>query len=264
MFTETSYIGIDPSSGSNSVAYAAIDGNLKPEAIGMGHLDEALAYAGGRQHAFVAVHAPARPNLGILVDPAMMEQLALPIKDKKGIDMRLAEYQMTQRDLPVYQTPRKKEAAKSWMRAGYKLYERLQALGYSIFPYEGNERQLMETVPEACFHLWLPGTLLHQRSLEGCIQRQAALYDFKIEIPDPMEYYQEVTRHRIMMGSLPREMVYQPAEIQALAAAYVAWLAVNQPQSVEMLGDKNEGQIVLPIKNNKEIDQSGDEFMTKL
>lgn len=246
MFTEISYIGIDPSSGSNSVSYAAIDDNLKPEAIGLGNMEEALAFAGGRQRAFVAIHAPPRPNLGLLSDPTKLKQLALPMKDKKGFDIRLAEYLMMQRDLPVYRTPQKREAAKSWMRAGYKLYDRLRSVGYSIFPYEGNDRQLMETVPEACFKLWLPGKLLPQRSLEGCIQRQAALFDLEIDISDPMEYYQEITRHRILMGSLPREMVFQPAEIQALAAAYVAWLAVKQTESVEMLGDTKEGQIVLP------------------
>ncbi len=258
MFTETSYIGIDPSSGSNAVAYAAIDGNLKPEAIGLGNIDEALAFAGGRQHAFVAVHAPAQPNRGLLSDPARLEQLALPIEPGKHNDMRLAEYQMVQRQLPVYKTPGKAEAAKSWMRAAFKMIERLRGLGYAVFPDDdGGERQLLETVPEACFQLWLPGEVLPQRSLEGCIQRQAVLYDFGIEVPDPMEYYQEVTRHRIMLGALPRQMVYQPAEIQALAAAYMAWLAVNQGENIELLGDREEGQIVLPRKSIQNMDENG-------
>jgi hypothetical protein len=248
MFTEQCYIGIDPTPGKKAVAYAAIDGNLKTEAIGQGSMEETLAFAGGRQSAFVAVSAPPRPNQGILSDPDNIDQYSIPNKLDTPCDMRVGEYLLLQRNLKVYQTPAKVKAAKSWMQGAYKLYGRLTALGYSFFPADGQEKQLMETIPEACFQLWLSGEVLDRRSTEGRIQRQIVLYDLGLEINEPMEYYQEITRHRILTGKLPQSVVFSAHELTALAAAYMAWLAVNQPQDVEWVGDKNEGQIVLPKK----------------
>jgi hypothetical protein len=248
MFTEMSFIGIDPTPGMKAVAYAAIDGNLKPEAIGQGSLEETLAFVGGRQYAYVAISAPPRPNMGVLVDPASTDQYSLPLKAGSLSDMRVGEYQLIQRGLPVYQTPAKKLGAKSWMQAAFKMYDRLLALGYVFFPNEGSTKQLMETFPEACYHLWLSGKTLDRRSIEGQIQRQIVLFDFGLEINEPMEYFQEITRHRILNGLLPQGLVYGTSELEALAAAYTAWLAVNRPQEVEWVGDKDEGQIVIPKK----------------
>jgi predicted RNase H-like nuclease len=45
---------------------------------------------------------------------------------------------------------------------------------------------------------------------------------------------------------LPIEDLYQVEELDALVAAYTAWVAGTQPDQVSLLGDSLEGQIVLP------------------
>jgi predicted RNase H-like nuclease len=61
-----------------------------------------------------------------------------------------------------------------------------------------------------------------------------------------MLYFEEITRRRILKGVLPVENLLNPNELDALVAAYTAWLAATHPDQVSVLGDKVEGQIVLP------------------
>jgi predicted RNase H-like nuclease len=61
-----------------------------------------------------------------------------------------------------------------------------------------------------------------------------------------MKFFEEITRHRLLNGILPLELLYSPPELDALVAAYCAWLAKNQPAQVTLIGDKQEGQILLP------------------
>ncbi len=42
------------------------------------------------------------------------------------------------------------------------------------------------------------------------------------------------------------------AELQALALAYTAWMAANHPEEISVLGDVQEGQIVVPVKKMKD------------
>jgi hypothetical protein len=41
-------------------------------------------------------------------------------------------------------------------------------------------------------------------------------------------------------------MIYHAEQLDALAAAYVAWLSVHDPTSLTWLGEASEGQIALP------------------
>jgi predicted RNase H-like nuclease len=72
-------------------------------------------------------------------------------------------------------------------------------------------------------------------------------------IKDPMEFFEEITRHRLMKGVLPMEFIYSAEELDALVAAFTAYLTVNQPSEVVWIGDKEEGQIVLPVSGLKEV-----------
>ena len=61
-----------------------------------------------------------------------------------------------------------------------------------------------------------------------------------------MYIFEEITRHRLLNGVLPIEDLYQVEELDALVAAYTAWVAGTQPDQISFLGDSLEGQIVLP------------------
>jgi len=230
-----SFIGIDPSWGERTVGYAAIDHELQLTAIGQGKMKDALAFAGGRHNAIVAVHAPPRLNQGV-------------VRKMTGnqLDMRLGEEQMHQRELSIYKTPSQMSECKRWMVKGFTLYQRLFELGYQFNKSGDSAKQIIEAAPEACFQIWSQGKLLNKRSLEGRIQRQLLLYELGLDVSDPMHFFQEITRHRISMGMLPKEMILRPAELNALAGAYTAWMVVNQSENIELLGDAEEGQITLP------------------
>ena len=83
-------------------------------------------------------------------------------------------------------------------------------------------------------------------SLEGRIQRQLSLYALGMDIPDPMNFFEEITRYRLLKGILVEEGLYASAELNAIAAAYVAWAVIQRPGEVAFVGDEGEGQVVVP------------------
>ncbi|MBW8009930.1 MAG: DUF429 domain-containing protein [Chloroflexi bacterium] len=250
LFTRSIYIGVDPSGGARAIAYAALDYDLGLVALGHGDLEEVLAFVGGQKAAFVAVNAPQRPNQGLLLE--QVEQKLLTSKPTRWKDYRLAEYELWQRNIPTYKTPSQGGACKKWMQRGFSLYKRLQTVGYQTYPMKESEKQIMESPTTACYSVWLERPPLPKHGLEGRLQRQLKLFDIGLNIPDPMRFFEEITRHRLLQGNLPADVLYSGGELEALAAAYAAWMALNQPEGVTMLGDVKEGQIVVPVAELKQ------------
>jgi hypothetical protein len=93
---------------------------------------------------------------------------------------------------------------------------------------------------------------LPKPTLEGRLQRQVALFEHGEGIKDPMEFFEEITRHKLLHGIFPMELVYAAEELDALIAAYLAWCVINSPQDMIFIGDKQEGQIALPVAGLKE------------
>jgi hypothetical protein len=52
-----------------------------------------------------------------------------------------------------------------------------------------------------------------------------------------MEFFEEVTRYKLLQGILPSEHIYLSKELDALLAAYLAWMTVNRPQQLTSQGD---------------------------
>jgi hypothetical protein len=104
----------------------------------------------------------------------------------------------------------------------------------------------MEVYPHASYSVLLGVLPLQKHTLEGRLQRQLALYEQGLQVPDPMRFFEEITRHRLLKGILPLEELYSPGELDALVAAYTAWKTAVHPEDVALLGDPEEGQIVLP------------------
>jgi hypothetical protein len=88
-------------------------------------------------------------------------------------------------------------------------------------------------------------------TLEGRIQRQLVLHEHDLHIPDPMRLFEEITRHRLLQGVMPLQDLYSPGELDALVAAYTAWVAATRPSEALLLGDPEEGQIALPVSELK-------------
>lgn len=93
---------------------------------------------------------------------------------------------------------------------------------------------------------------LPKPTLEGRLQRQSALYENGVGIRDPMEFFEEITRRKLLHGVLPMDLVYASEELDTLMAAYMAFCVVNCPQEMILVGDPQEGQIALPVTKLKE------------
>ena len=115
-------------------------------------------------------------------------------------------------------------------------------------PYLTNNapRQWVETNPSECFRSLAGQTPLPRRTLAGQIQRALILYEQGLQIDDPMDFFEEITRHHVLAGVMPTELLYSASELDALVAACVAWMLVNKPVQVDLTKDLGEGMILIP------------------
>lgn len=130
------------------------------------------------------------------------------------------------------------------------LYEevRKKIIQSGIKPYLSNKapKQWVETNPTECFRTLSGQTPQSRRTLGGLIQRALILHDQGVQISDPMEFFEEITRHHLLAGVMPIELIYSASELDALAAAYITWLLVNKPVQVDLTRKQEEGMILIP------------------
>jgi hypothetical protein len=115
--------------------------------------------------------------------------------------------------------------------------------GFKSLSVKGSVKRWFETNAQDCFHALIDQSPLPRRTLEGRLQRCAILYEQGLQIRDPLDVFEEITRYKLMQGILPLEDIYSPKELDALVAAYVAWLAATSPgQTVA------RGEFILPAQ----------------
>jgi hypothetical protein len=250
-YTHTTFVGIDPTAGVRPFTYAALDGDLQLMALGQGDMDEVLAFVAGQRAALVAVCAPRRPNLGLMEQAEVRASLQPVPRPGRWTNFRMAEYQLRQRNITVPQTPARETDCPNWMRMGFSFFKRLEHLDYRAYPHEDGPHQSMEVYPHACFTVLLDRLPFPKHSLEGRIQRQLILHQCQVGLADPMLVFEEITRHRLLQGILPLDDLHPPEELDALVAAYTAWLASNQAGKITLLGHPDEGILVLPVAELK-------------
>jgi hypothetical protein len=251
LFTHTTFLGIDPTAGKRPFSFAALDNELSLLALSRGNIDEVLAFCAGQRHAFAAICAPRRPNQGLMLQTEVREVQTPPPRPGRWTNFRLVEYQLRQRNITAPQTSSEEESCPRWMQMGFTLYRRLEVLGYRSYPDEDQSRQYIEVYPHACFTTILETIPFPKKTLEGRIQRQLSLYNQNVDVPDAMRLFEEITRHKLLQGILPFNDLYSQGELDALVAAYTAWLAANHPDEITSLGDPREGQVILPVSELK-------------
>jgi predicted nuclease with RNAse H fold len=247
---EPVFLGIDPTSGKKSFTYAVLDKDLRLLALTDGEAEDVLAFVESQPSTVVAINAPSDLNRG-LVEKKLKKEMTAP-HQVRGAQMRLCEYELRKHGISVSGTPSHMTSCPSWMQLGFGLYRKLEKMGFSTYPDLDAPHQLMETHPHACYCILAETVPQSKPSLEGRLQRQLLLYERGVRIRDSMDFFEEITRHKMMKGIWPVELLYLPEELDALAAAYTAWLAYRKPEQVSLIGDKKEGQIVLPEKELKE------------
>jgi len=257
--SHTSFIGIDPTAGRQPFTFAALDAECRLLALEGCELDEVLAFVGRQEVATVAVNAPSAPNIGMVKKKLEAQSLTPGYGSPKsgyhyprGVDMRLAEHELRGRGIIVSPTPGRAESCPEWMQLGFMLYRKLAGMGFQPYPAENATHQWLETHPHAAFCALLGQLPLSKPTLEGRLQRQLALYEMGVGIKDPMYFFEEITRHRLVKGILPLEAIYTPEQLDALVAAYTAYVAANKPDEILFIGAKEEGRIALPVGELKE------------
>lgn len=114
---------------------------------------------------------------------------------------------------------------------------RITQLGFKAYANKNDPKQFLVTNPQDCFRALSGHNLLPRRSFEGRLQRSAILYEQGLQIQDPVDIFEEITRYKLIQGILPLEDIYSSKELDALAAAYLAWMAVNRPGKIVLKGE---------------------------
>jgi predicted nuclease with RNAse H fold len=245
---DTVYIGIDPTAGRRPMNYAILDGDLRLVARGLGKLEKVLDRVREYPAAVVAVDAPQSLNTGLMASAARRQNYGLPLDNTTWADYKVCEYELRQRGIRLYNTPGEIEAAPKWMQIGFELYGALRAEGFQIYPPGADApRQMLEVHPHASYTVLLGHIPLRKDSLEGRMQRQLLLFQEGVEVPDPMDAFEEITRHHLLEGALTLPGLFTHDELDALVSAYTAYLAARHPERVTLVGDPEEGQIVVPV-----------------
>jgi hypothetical protein len=251
LFNESTFIGIDPTAGKRRMAYAALDSDLRVLALEKGDLDEITAFVGGQQAAITAINSPRRPNQGLMKREDIREKLKPIPRPGRWTGYRVAEYLLRQHNIHIMRTCSEAKDCPNWMQIGFDLYKRLESMGYRDYPSPEASYQMLEVYPHAAYTALLKRTPFKKTTLEGRLQRQLLLHNKGLDIPDPMRFFEEITRYKIMQGVLPLEGLYSVRSLEALVAAYTAWMALTSRDEITIIGHPEEGQIVLPIPELK-------------
>lgn len=141
---------------------------------------------------------------------------------------------------------RKSTSANRGQKISEDLKKKIAQTGFKPYLTSNAPMQWVETNPPECFRSLAGHTPLPRRTLAGQIQRALILYEQGLQIDDPMNFFEEITRHHVLAGVMPTELLYSASELDALAAATVAWMLVNKPVQVDLTRDVGEGMIVIP------------------
>ena len=123
------------------------------------------------------------------------------------------------------------------------LKDQLGHAGFKPFSQKSHPKQWIDTDAQECFHALSGHKLLPHRALEGRLQRSAILYEQGLQITDPVDMFEEFTRYKLVQGILPLENLPSSSELDALVAAYLAWMSINRPGQIVP-----KGEFVLPAQ----------------
>ncbi len=242
-------VGVDTSSGP-ALTYAVLDRDLKPFTVTEGEVEQLVSYLADQPAALVAINAPSHVSTGVIRKRLQAQRPSA--RSLRGADIRLAESDLRERGLAVSATPSNAAMCPPWVQMGFDLYGQLAEHGFKPFPQDGEEHQFLETHPHAAFAALLGCLPLPKPTLEGRLQRALVLFEHGLRIHDPMSFLEEITRHRLLHGVLPTDLLLSPQHLDALVAAYTAWMAAYKPAETISVGGGVEGCIVLPVAQLQE------------
>ncbi len=237
-------VGVDTSSG-GALTYAVLDGDLRPITLAEGEVADVLAVLFAHKSAYVAVNAPSHLSAGVV--RKRMQARQPTVRLLRGAEIRAAEHDLRDRGIAVGATPSNAALCPPWVQLGLSMYRELEERGFKAFPAEDADFQYLETHPHAAFVSMLGCIPLPKPTLEGRLQRALVLFEHGVRIRDPMTFLEEITRHRLLHGILPTDLLPSQQNLDALVAAYTAWVAAHKPGETTSVGGEGEGSITLPV-----------------
>lgn len=226
--------------------FSAIDAELNVRALGKGDIQDVFAFLAGQRNVLAAINSPLTTNKGLIKREEIRKRLSPKSHLGHWANLRLVEFELLERGVNIPKTPDSIDQSPRWMKLGFRLFTELRKLGYADHPHASAERQCFECQGEAAFWQLLGHVPLTADTLEGCIQRQVVLKLAGLQVPDAMNFFTEITRHKLLQNQLPLDKIYSAGELNALAAAYTAFLCRNQEDGTIRIGDEEEGVIILP------------------
>jgi hypothetical protein len=240
------FIGIELSGSRKGFTCAILSAGLKIEFSGVLTPLEWGTVIENAKAVVAAVSSPLTMNLGYMADGDYRAQLKVTNQSARSKDQRVCEYLLGERGITCTRSPKDVSKLSLSLQRSLKFASELGMAGFQFWPTAGAVRQMMETQTDAACMALLGVKPFPLNTLEGRIQRQLLLQSKGIAVPDAMEFFEEVTRHRLLSGKLPQEMLLAPGALNALISAYTAWAAANRPGEYTLLGEPEEGMVILP------------------
>ena len=234
------FVGIDVNSRPPYYHLVAIDTQLHFRSELTGDLEELTQFLLRTDKLIIGINAPLSISTGYLA------QSNLP-KHHPGRwpNCRRVEFELAQHGAPVYFTPNDPNKMPAALSRGFTMSRRLIDLGYELST-DQTENSLIEVPADAAFWSIVQGEMIEQNQLLGRIQRQMILYELGFQVPDPMAFFEEITRFKIKMGNIPLNLVLTQQQLNARIVAYTAQQLWKNPERVAKLGYQQEGYLYLP------------------
>lgn len=252
---EMRFVGINSTAGSRPMQYAILDGDLKLHALGTRDMEGLLALVGGLETAIVAIGAPQRPNQRVLTEAKTRRRLNLDPQGETWTQWRLCEFELKRRNIRLHNTPHRAKDAPLWMQTGFKLFERLKEMGFHTYDRDRADEslQVIEVQSHASYTVLLERRPFLKGTLEGRLQRQLVLHLEGLAVANPNKILKGIHREHLLRSQLPLDGLQNSSELDTLVNAYTAFLAVTSPERTIQVGDKKEGQIIVPSMQLKDF-----------
>ena len=191
----------------------------------------------------IAINSPIRPNMGFLIKSHRKKH-----KPGKWPDERLIEFDLEDYGAPIYHTPKKKGNLLAAQKFGFTLVEKLESSGFQEYKAEVDfEKVYLETPSETAFWSIERKPLFLAESFIGRIQRQLLLLELGIPLPDPMDFFEEITSFKLKSGKAPLDMILELNRLNAWMNAYTTRQLIRNPSRAAKLGYEPEGFLYFPF-----------------
>lgn len=247
-FTQEVFIGIDLGASRGNFTLAILDARLRIQFCDVISPIEWQSTVADSQKIIAAVNAPLTLNHGYMADADYRSRLLPAPQRARYQEMRVCEYQLICAGLSPARTPKDVGRFSPKLQRAFKFASELGSLGFQFWPFPNSRYQMFETDADAIGCSLLGVKPFAQTSLEGRLQRQLLLQSKEVNVADAMEFFEEITRHRLLSGHLPDEMLLSASQLNALLAAFTAWVVANRPAEYTQIGEPDEGVLILPAK----------------